>query len=53
MIILETSILSKPSTRSILLINFYYKTKRIRCDFAITTSSNASLICTSSTRTYI
>nr|DAH29994.1 MAG TPA: hypothetical protein [Caudoviricetes sp.] len=35
------------------MINFYYKTKRIRCDLAITASSNASLVCTSGTRTYI
>nr|DAM05245.1 MAG TPA: hypothetical protein [Caudoviricetes sp.] len=36
-----------------MLINLYYKAKRIRCNLSIATSSNASLICTSSTRTYI
>nr|DAT27266.1 MAG TPA: hypothetical protein [Caudoviricetes sp.] len=36
-----------------MLINLYYETKRIRCNLSITTSSDASLICTSGARTYI
>nr|DAN23420.1 MAG TPA_asm: Protein of unknown function (DUF2688) [Bacteriophage sp.] len=36
-----------------MLISLYYKTKCIRCNLSIATSSNTSLICTSRTRTYI
>nr|DAH97291.1 MAG TPA: hypothetical protein [Bacteriophage sp.] len=53
LVVLEASIFSKPSTRSILLINFNYKTKRIRCNLSVAASSNTSLICTSCSGTYI
>nr|DAO24269.1 MAG TPA: hypothetical protein [Caudoviricetes sp.] len=53
LVILETSILSKPSTRNILLVNFYYKTKRVRCNISVAASSNAGLVCSSGSRTYV
>nr|DAT77486.1 MAG TPA: hypothetical protein [Caudoviricetes sp.] len=50
---METPIFSKPSSRCILLISFYNKTKCIRRYIAILVGSNTSLICSCRTRAYI